>query len=147
MSLIGPEVASLTDGSGAGDEPAVPPPAAASPATVLIVDDLPANRKLLDAMLRRENYLTVHAANGEEALAAIAQHAPDLILLDIKMPGIDGYQVARSLKGDPDTSNIPIIMVTVLVDRDARMAALKAGVEEMMTQPIDGVRYSTKPTG
>jgi diguanylate cyclase (GGDEF)-like protein/PAS domain S-box-containing protein len=107
------------------------------PASILIVDDEPRNRKLLEAMLRREGYETTAAANGEEALAAIVQRAPDLILLDIKLPGIDGYQVARALKGDPATSNIPIIMVTVLVDRDARMAAFNAGVEELVTKPID----------
>jgi len=110
---------------------------AAPPATILMIDDEPRNRKLLESMLRRDGYATVSAANGEEALAAIARRAPDLILLDIKLPGIDGYQVARALKGDPATSNIPIIMVTVLVDRDARMAALNAGVEELVTKPID----------
>ena len=106
-------------------------------AFILIVDDEPQNRKLLETMLRREGYVTLAVANGEEALAAIAHCAPDLILLDIKLPGIDGYQVASALKGDPGTSNIPIIMVTVLVDRDARMSALKAGVEELVTKPID----------
>jgi diguanylate cyclase (GGDEF)-like protein len=105
--------------------------------TVLVVDDEPQNRKLLEVMLQREGHLTVAAANGEEALTVIAQSPPDLILLDIKLPGMDGYQVAEALKSNPQTSNIPIIAVTVLVDRNARMAALKAGVEELVTKPID----------
>jgi diguanylate cyclase (GGDEF)-like protein/PAS domain S-box-containing protein len=113
-------------------------------ATILIVDDEPQNCKLLEVMLRRDGYATVAVANGEAALAAIAQRAPDLILLDIKLPGMDGYQVASLLKGDPGTSNIPIIMVTVLVDRDARMSAFKAGVEELVTKPIDPSELSLR---
>jgi PAS domain S-box-containing protein len=106
-------------------------------ATILIVDDEMQNRKLLEALLRPEGYLTLSAANGEEALASIAQRAPDLILLDIMMPGMDGYQVAIILKANPATSNIPIIMVTALIDRSARLAGLNAGAEEFLTKPVD----------
>ncbi|MDB5875149.1 MAG: domain S-box protein [Ramlibacter sp.] len=107
------------------------------PATILIVDDEIQNRKLLETLLRPEGYITKSAANGEEALTAIAQQLPDLILLDIMMPGIDGYQLASILKAAPATSRIPIIMITALVDRDARLAALKAGAEEFLTKPVD----------
>jgi diguanylate cyclase (GGDEF)-like protein/PAS domain S-box-containing protein len=106
-------------------------------ATVLIVDDELFNRKLLEALLRPEGYLTVSAASGEEALTCVAQQAPDLILLDIMMPGMDGYQVARILKASPATSNIPIIMVTAHNDRDARLAGLEAGAEDFLTKPVD----------
>lgn len=106
-------------------------------ATILIVDDEIRNCRLLETLLRPEGYRTQIVAGGAEALAAIAQHAPDLILLDVRMPGMDGYQVARSLKANPDTANIPIIMVSAQDDRDARMAGLDAGAEEFLTKPVD----------
>jgi signal transduction histidine kinase len=108
-----------------------------SPATILVVDDEIQDRKLLEALLRPEGYLTRSAANGEEALASVAQSAPDLILLDLMMPGMDGYEVARRLKANPATSNIPIIMITVQDDRNARLAGLNAGAEEFLTKPVD----------
>jgi len=107
------------------------------PATILIVDDELLNRKLLEALLRPEGHWTISAANGEEALAAVAEHSPDLILLDVMMPGMDGYQVAKILKGKPATSHIPIIMVTTLTDRGARLAGLNAGAEEFLTKPVE----------
>src|SRR5579859_100867 len=114
------------------------PDAMTSPnATILVVDDERQDSKLLEALLRHEGYITLSAANGEEALALIAQRAPDLILLDVMMPGMDGYQVASRLKSNPATSNIPIIMVTVKTDRSARMAGLDAGAEEFLTKPVD----------
>jgi diguanylate cyclase (GGDEF)-like protein len=106
-------------------------------ATILIVDDEIQNRKLLETLLRPEGYLTRSAATGEEALASIAQRAPDLILLDILMPGMDGYQVASRLKASPVTSDIPIIMVTAKDDHSARLAGLDAGAEEFLTKPVD----------
>jgi PAS domain S-box-containing protein len=106
-------------------------------ATILIVDDEAQNRRLLEALLRPEGYDTVSVANGEDALASIALTPPDLILLDVMMPGMDGYQVARTLKADSSTSHIPIIMVTAQIDRSARLAGLEAGAEEFLTKPID----------
>jgi diguanylate cyclase (GGDEF)-like protein/PAS domain S-box-containing protein len=106
-------------------------------ATILIVDDEILNRKLLEALLRPEGHWTISAASGEEALAAVAEHSPDLILLDVMMPGMDGYQVAKILKGKPATSHIPIIMVTTLTDRGARLAGLDAGAEEFLTKPVE----------
>lgn len=106
-------------------------------ATILIVDDEQQNRKLLEKLLRPEGYLTRAAASGEDALASVAECAPDLILLDIMMPCMDGYQVARTLKADPATANIPIVMITALIDRSARLAGLNAGVEDFLTKPVD----------
>jgi len=108
-----------------------------STATILIVDDELTNRKLLETLLRPEGYQTRSAASGEEALASVAQLAPDLIVLDIMMPGMDGYEVANNLKANPVTATIPIIMVTANVDRDARLAGLNAGAEEFLTKPVD----------
>jgi len=106
-------------------------------ATILIVDDQILNRTLLETLLRPEGYHTLSAASGEEALASIAQHAPDLILLDVMMPGMDGYQVAGRLKANPVTSDIPIIMVTAKVDRSDRLKGLNAGAEDFLTKPVD----------
>jgi diguanylate cyclase (GGDEF)-like protein/PAS domain S-box-containing protein len=106
-------------------------------ASILIVDDEIQNRKLLEALLKLEGYITRTAASGEEALAAVAQSAPDLILLDIMMPGMDGYQVATTLKASPATSHIPIIMVTASIGRQSRMAGLNAGAEEFLVKPVD----------
>jgi len=105
--------------------------------TILIVDDEAQNRRLLAVLLRPEGYHTESAASGEEALDAVANFAPDLILLDIMMPGIDGYQVASILKANPATANIPIIMVTAHGERGARLAGLEAGAEEFLTKPVD----------
>lgn len=106
-------------------------------ASILIVDDEPLNRKLFETMLKPEGYRTSSVSNGEDALASVALDKPDLILLDVMMPGMTGYQFASTLKANDDTSNIPIIMVTALVDRDARLSALEAGVEEFLTKPVN----------
>ena len=108
-----------------------------SPATILIVDDEITNCRLLEVLLRPEGYRTQSAANGAAALASIARCAPDLILLDIMMPDMDGYQVASALKASPATAQIPIIMVTAQIDRSARLAGLNAGAEEFLTKPVD----------
>ncbi len=108
-----------------------------SPATILIVDDDLQNCKLLETLLRPEGYLTVTAGSGAQALKQVAARAPDLILLDVMMPEMDGYQVATLLKADPVSANIPIIMVTALSDSGARLAGLTAGAEEFLSKPIN----------
>jgi diguanylate cyclase (GGDEF)-like protein len=108
-----------------------------SAATILIVDDEPQICKLLEAMLHPEGYATRTAVTGEAALASVAEHAPDLIVLDVVMPGMDGYEVATALKGDPTTSHIPIIMVTASTSRQSRLAGLKTGAEDFLHKPVD----------
>ena len=108
-----------------------------TPATVLIVDDSAVNRRLIQALLEPQGYVFHTATNGEEALTSVAVDPPDLILLDVMMPGLDGRQVAGILKADPATSNIPIIMVTAQTDHEARLAALDAGAEDFLTKPVD----------
>jgi two-component system cell cycle sensor histidine kinase/response regulator CckA len=107
------------------------------PARILIVDDERFNRQLLELMLSREGYSLQTASSGEEALRFVAKQPPDLILLDIMMPGMDGYQVAGKVKGNPTTKNIPIIVVTALDDRNARLLGLSAGVEDFLSKPVD----------
>jgi diguanylate cyclase (GGDEF)-like protein/PAS domain S-box-containing protein len=116
----------------------------ASASNILIVDDEDRNRRLLDVLLRADGYRTQSAASAEEALASIARSAPDLILLDVMMPGMDGYQLATILKADPATLNIPIIMLTAQVDRSARISGLKAGAEEFLTKPFESTELSLR---
>jgi two-component system cell cycle sensor histidine kinase/response regulator CckA len=113
------------------------PDVAERPSRILIVDDEQHNRNLLEVMLRPEGFLLTSAASGEEAIALVAQQPPDLILLDIMMPGMDGYEVASRIKGALATKNIPIIMVTALDDRAARMLGLSAGAEDFLSKPVD----------
>ena len=95
------------------------------------------SRSLLEVMLQPEGFEVELAASGEAALLAIATQPPDLILLDVLMPDMDGYQVASELKRNPLTRHIPLIMVTALDDRDARMLGLAAGAENFLTKPVD----------
>jgi PAS domain S-box-containing protein len=104
---------------------------------ILIVDDERMNRQLLAVMLAPEGFQLLTASSGEEALAMVAKQQPDVILLDVMMPGTDGYRVAGQIKANLDTKNIPIIMITALNNRDARMQALSAGAEDFLTKPVD----------
>jgi signal transduction histidine kinase len=106
-------------------------------ARILVVDDEVKNRKLLEVMLAPEGFVCVTAASGKEALATLAEHSADLILLDVMMPDMDGYKVAAMIKGNIATKNIPIIMLTALDDRNARMLGLSAGAEDFLTKPVD----------
>ncbi len=119
-------------------------PVGTSPSTILIVDDELQSRKLLEVLLEHEGYRTLTAADGQGALALISEHKPDLILLDILMPGMDGLEVARILKANPDTTHIPIIMLTALVDRRTHLAGLNAGAEEFLTKPLDRAELSLR---
>jgi signal transduction histidine kinase len=107
------------------------------PARILIVDDDRHNRQLLDVMLTPEGFIVRTAASGEEALAMVAAEPPDLILLDVMMTGIDGYQVAAQIKANLLTKNIPVVMISALHDRNARMLGLRAGAEDFVTKPVD----------
>ncbi|MBW8126683.1 MULTISPECIES: EAL domain-containing response regulator [Pseudomonas] len=112
---------------------------ASQPATLLIVDDEPQVRKLLETLLQHEGYQTLSASSGEEALQLVAQQPPDLILLDVMMPGMDGYEVASQLKGDDTTAGIPIIMLSALSEQSARVSGLEAGAEEFISKPVERV--------
>ncbi len=113
------------------------PDTAPRPALVLIVDDEPDNRELLAIILGRDGFLLDTATCGEGALAAVARQPPDVILLDLMMPDMSGYEVAARLKGDPATRGIPIIMVTAMNDRATRVRALGAGVDDVISKPLD----------
>ncbi|MBH1966839.1 MAG: EAL domain-containing protein [Pseudomonadales bacterium] len=106
-------------------------------ATLLIVDDETHVRKLLKMLLENQGYRTLTASSGEEALAIVEQQSPDLILLDIMMPGMDGYEVARQLKSNKAMANIPIIMLSALGEHSARISGLEAGAEDFLSKPVE----------
>jgi diguanylate cyclase len=108
-----------------------------SSARILVVDDQFGNRDSLETFLQREGYITESAGTGEDALRLIKQRPPDLIMLDITMPGMDGFEVASRLKSDPATAAIPIIMVTARTSGSARLNGLNTGVEDFMTKPVN----------
>jgi PAS domain S-box-containing protein len=116
----------------------------ATPARILIVDDERANREILKVLLAPEGYVLLTAASGEEALATIDAQHPDLVLLDVMMTGLDGYQVAARIKGNPVTRSIPIVLVTALDDRHARMLGLSAGAEDFLSKPVDRAELSVR---
>ncbi len=116
------------------------PPKNAAPqqySRILVVDDDPMNVKLVEGILKKEGYESLKAFGGEEALAMVSHHRPDLILLDVMMPGIDGYQVTRQLKGDPATAAIPIIMITALNGTEDKVRGLACGADEFLTKPVN----------
>ncbi|KTC05398.1 MULTISPECIES: putative bifunctional diguanylate cyclase/phosphodiesterase [Pseudomonas syringae group] len=106
-------------------------------ATILIVDDDVHVRDLLEVLLQNQGYETLTAESGEQALAMVDARAPDLILLDIMMPGMDGYEVASVLKAGKGTANIPIIMLSALDEQGARLSGLEAGAEEYLSKPVE----------
>ena len=105
--------------------------------SILVVDDERDNRELMEIILSREGYLIQTAASGEDAMAAVARQAPDLILLDAIMTGISGYEVAAKLKADITTLHIAIIMVTALDDKKARILARDVGADDFLAKPMD----------
>src|SRR3954464_11190044 len=108
-------------------------------ARILVVDDIEANVRLLEARLTAEYYEVLTASDGPTALAIAGSERPDIILLDVMMPGMDGFQVCRRLKDDPETRHVPVVLVTALDGRSDRVAGLEAGADEFLTKPIDDV--------
>jgi two-component system cell cycle response regulator len=108
-------------------------------ARILVVDDIEANVKLLEAKLAAEYYDVLTAHDGPTALAVAAAESPDIILLDVMMPGMDGFAVCRRLKDDPATRHIPVVLVTALDGRSDRIEGLEAGADDFLTKPIDDV--------
>jgi len=106
-------------------------------ARILVVDDIEANVRLLEAKLTAEYYDVMTASDGPTALAIAADQIPDIILLDVMMPGMDGFEVCRRLKDDPITRHIPVVLVTALDGRNDRLNGLEAGADEFLNKPID----------
>lgn len=103
---------------------------------VLVVDDQPQNVRLLDAILTPRGYDVHGVSSGEEALAAIPETGPDIVLLDIVMPGMDGYEVCRRIRENPDTAFLPVVMVTASGDQE-KVRALEAGADDFVSKPLN----------
>ncbi len=106
------------------------------PAMILIVEDNEANRLLAGAVLEREGYRVEMAGNAEEALQKLANGSPDLILMDVQMPGMDGLTLTRRLKGDARTADIPVVALTALAMMGDRERTLEAGCSGYISKPI-----------
>lgn len=105
--------------------------------TILIVDDEKTNLKLLSAILAPEGYRLITAESGMQALEVVKKEKPDLLLLDIMMPEMDGYEVCRRIKSKKETRIIPVIMVTALTDKKDKVKAAEAGADEFISKPVD----------
>ena len=105
-------------------------------ATILVVDDIPENARLLDAVLAPRGYDVLTAVSGKEALDRVATAQPDLILLDVVMPGIDGYAVCQALRADEETAVLPVIMVTSGGGAE-KTKAIEAGADDFITKPFN----------
>src|SRR6202008_1622417 len=105
-------------------------------ARVLVVDDILSNVKLLEAKLSAEYFEVITAFNGEQALAKVADELPDIILLDVMMPGMDGCEVCRRIKAAPKTAHIPVNLVTALDQPSDRVTGLEAGADDFLTKPV-----------
>jgi class 3 adenylate cyclase/CheY-like chemotaxis protein len=108
-----------------------------TPAKILVVDDTPRNVKLLADLLTVKGYSVVTAASGREALASVDREPPDLVLLDVVMPEMSGYEVCRAIRAQPATAMLPVIMVTALDPGEERVKGIEAGADDFLTKPIN----------
>lgn len=112
--------------------------------SILIVDDQPELAGLMSDLLADAGYDTCTADNGRHALSEVQSNPPDLVLLDVNMPELDGFEVAAMLKADPSTATIPIIMVSAQDGRASRLIGLESGAEDYMSKPVDPAELITK---
>ena len=113
-------------------------------ARVLVVDDILPNVKLLEAKLASEYYDVITATNGPDALEKVANQSPDIVLLDVMMPGMDGFEVCRRIKDDPATAHIPVVMVTALTQAEDRIKGLEAGADDFLSKPLDDIALMSR---
>ncbi len=116
-------------------------------ARVLVVDDILANVRLLEAKLAAEYFDVVPAMNGADALDAVQRMKPDIVLLDVMMPGIDGFEVCRRIKGNLATQHIPVVMVTALDQPEDRVRGLEAGADDFLTKPVNDIALFCRVKG
>jgi len=137
LNLIGATTANPLRGSSVTVPDSEPP-------KILIVDDHPSSRMTAVALLSVEGYKVLEADSGPDALNRVVEADPDLILLDVMMPGMDGFEVCRHLKQDEQTRLIPVIFITALNDRRSRIMGIEAGGDDFLTKPFDRLELSAR---
>ncbi len=115
-----------------------------APSRILLVDDLAANRETLVELLAADDYRLAEAADGPTALRLAAESPPDLVLLDVNMPGMDGFEVCRRLRADPKLAEVPVILVTALDDQASRLAGLEAGADDFVSKPFNAAELRAR---
>lgn len=107
--------------------------------SILIVDDTLTGQKVLELLLREEGYRLAFASNGDEALRRAGEFEPDVILLDVMMPGMDGFEVCQRMRNDPNLLDVPILLLSSLTERDDRLKGIEAGADDFISKPFDKV--------
>ena len=105
--------------------------------TVLVADDQSSNRELLEELLSAQGFAVMAASDGAAALEQVARIHPDLVLLDVMMPGLNGFEVCERIKSNPETYLIPVVLITALYDKQDRIEGIKAGADDFLTRPVD----------
>jgi DNA-binding response OmpR family regulator len=111
---------------------------------ILVVDDDPTSLKLLDLVLNKEGYQVMTASNGLEALRKARQESPDLLILDVMLPGFDGFEICHRLRGEPATATMPIMMLSSKQQKSDQDAASKVGANAFLSKPVDRTSLLTK---
>lgn len=137
LSKQWPEFGTLIpdDGQGRG---------AASPATILVVDDIEANARLLERLLAPEGHRVLFARDGGEALDRVRQEQPDLVLMDVIMPTLDGFETCRRLKSDPATRLVPVVLITALQSSRDRVKGLEVGADDFLSRPVNTAELTAR---
>ena len=111
---------------------------------ILVIDDDSLMQKVVEASLMKDNYKIIFASDGETGIQLAKEHMPDLILLDVVMPGIDGFEVCNRIRNDENLLYIPIIMITALDDRDSKIQGLEAGADDYICKPFDKLEFRAR---
>ena len=105
--------------------------------TILVADDQTANRELLEELLTTQGLKVITVADGAAALEESTRSRPDLVILDVMMPHLNGFEVCERIKGNPDTYLVPVILITALSDKQDRLEGIKAGADDFLSRPVD----------
>lgn len=114
------------------------------PGVVLVIDDLPATRDLVSRLLCRDGYRVITANDGLSVPELIRSQAPDLVIMDVLMPDVDGFSACRALKADPTTRLIPVVLITALDDSESRVRGIDAGADDFLTKPFNAAELRAR---